>query len=119
MTVNPNSPVITYTTRLFARGVELYDRESKKQINAGGAQIYQLIKWKTPNGPIGFNDEKFGETLRNIGATLYSLNRIVLDAEGKPRMVPGTTRNSRADSGLLLYMQYGEDGSSARDAASL
>lgn len=119
MTVNPNSPVITYTTRLFARGVELYDRQAKKQINAGGAQIYQLIKWKTPNGPIGFNDEKFGEILRGIGATLHSLNRILLDSDGKPRHVPGTNSNSRTDSGLMLYMQYGEDGSTARDAASL
>lgn len=118
MNDNSISPVVTYATRLFNRGVELYDRTDRRQINPGGAQCFQLIGWKKATGPIGFNDQRFGEVLRTFGATLHSLNRIILDENGNPRKVPGTKSNSRTDSGLLLYMQYGEDGSTARDAAS-
>lgn len=115
---NPNSPIFTYANRLFARGIETYDSENNRQVNAGGAQAYQLIGWKKPTSPIGFNDEKFGNVLRDIGATLYSLNRIDLDAEGKPRKIPGTNRNRRTDSGLMLYMQFGENGNTAREAVA-
>lgn len=114
---NPN-PVISYVQTLFARGIETYNRETKTANNVGGAQVFQLARWKSADSPVFFNNEAFGRVLREIGATLYSLNRIRVDADGKPIKVPGTTKNQRANSGLMLYTQYGEDGAVARQVAS-
>lgn len=113
-----HDPVVSYVQTLFARGIETFDRTAKISNNVGGAQVYQLAKWKSANSPISFNNSKFGDVLKELGATLFSLNRIKVDANGVPVKVPGTNKNQRTNSGLMLYTQYGEDGSLARNFAS-
>lgn len=115
MTNMTDSKIITYVRALFKKGVELFDRENKAAINVGGAQVYQLSRWKTATSPVVFNNKKFGDVLKEFGATLHSLNRIQIDANGQPVKIVGTTKNRRLDSGLMLYTQYGEDGCLAKD----
>ena len=108
-----------YIESVFQHGIELYDRTAKAPTNVGGAQVYQLTNYKFLDGSVIWNDEKFGETLKSFGATLYSINKILLDKDGNPMKVPNDpTKNMRTDSGLLIYTQYGEDGNLARDWAS-
>lgn len=109
-----DSKIVTYSRVLFSRGVETFNRETKTPINVGGAQVYQLSKWKTAQSPVVFNNKKFGDVLKEFGATLHSLNRIQVDGNGNAIKIPGTNKNRRLDSGLMLYTQYGEDGMLAR-----
>ena len=111
-------PVLLFVKSLFQRGLETYDSVNKASVNIGGAQIFQLRNWKTPQSRIRFNNEKFGEVVTKLPATLYTVNRVRIDASGQPvKLASG--RNQRVNNGLMLYMQYGEDGQSARDAAGL
>ena len=114
---NP-SPVSIFTKSLFQHGLESYDSNLKTSINAGGAQIFQLRNWKSPQSRIRFNNEAFGGIITKLPATLYTVNRVRLDASGLPVKLP-SGRNQRVNNGLMLYMQYGEDGESARGATKL
>lgn len=113
-----NRPIDIFTTSLFQHGIEKYDSEKKISTNIGGAQIFQLRNWKAAQSPIHFNVEEFGKCLRGLAATLFTVNRVQLDPTDKPvKLASG--KNKRINNGLLLYMQYGEDGQGARDAAQL
>lgn len=112
------SHVALYASSLFKNGVETYDTETKTASNLGGAQVYQIYNWKSERSTIHFNNEKFGNVLKELAATLHSLNRVELDSDGNPKKIPGTNMNLRTGSGLLLYTQYGDDGSLAKDCVS-
>ncbi len=115
----PISVVHMTVSSLLQHGIEKYDSISKQSINLGGAQIYQLRGWKQPDtSPIVFNHEKFGSVLRGLAATLYSFNRVRLNPDGTP-VKTNKGQNQRINSGLMLYMQYGEDGVTARQAKDL
>jgi hypothetical protein len=112
-----NSPVYTFVRSLFQRGIESYDSVTKMSHNVGGAQIFQLRNWKAAQSRVKFNNKPFGDALTKLAATLYTVNRVRLDANGAPVKLP-SGRNQRVNNGLMMYMQYGEDGETARQAAS-
>lgn len=112
-----NSPVHSFVRSLFQRGIESYDSLTKMSHNVGGAQIFQLRNWKTAQSRVKFNNKPFGDALTKLAATLYTVNRVRLDANGTPVKLP-SGRNQRVNNGLMMYMQYGEDGDTARQAVS-
>jgi hypothetical protein len=113
----PVQPVLSFVRSLFQRGLETYDGVSKTSHNVGGAQIFQMRNWKGNQSRIKFNNPAFGKVLAELAATLYTVNRVKLDQSGNPVKLE-SGRNQRINNGLMLYMQYGEDGTTARHAVS-
>lgn len=112
-----DTPVHLFVRSLFQRGLETYDTVTKLSNNVGGAQIYQIRNWKAADSRIKFNNASFGDAITKLACTLYTVNRVKVDNNGVPiKLASG--RNQRINNGLMLYMQYGEDGSTARGAAS-
>lgn len=110
-------PIIKFASALFARGIETYNSVTKTQENLGGAQLFRIPGWKGNKSTIKFNDSRLEKVLLDLSATLYTVNRVMLDAEGKPvRLDSG--KNRRVNSGLLLYMQYGDNGIATTQAAN-
>ena len=112
-----HSPVHVFTKSLFQHGLEVYDSIAKQGTNLGGAQLFQLRGWKNKDSQVIFNNKVFGDVLKELAATLYTVNRINLDKEGNPVKLPNG-RNQRTNNGLMLYMQYGEEGITARQAVT-
>lgn len=111
----PVQPVLSFVRSLFQRGLETYDTATKMSHNVGGAQIFQMRNWKSNQSRIKFNNPAFGKVLGELAATLYTVNRVKLDQAGNPVKLE-SGRNQRINNGLMLYMQYGEDGTTARQA---
>jgi hypothetical protein len=98
---------------LFEHGIETYDPmapEGKKSANIGGAKLFWLLGWQNNTGSIEFHNKDFFEAIRQFPGTLYSVNRVKLDANKHPILVKNSDTNvQRINNCLILYSTFDED----------
>lgn len=107
---------------MFEHGLETYNTDpnvpkDQKAGNLGGAKAYWYTNWKSPDGPIHFNNEAFGNVLRELQVALYTLNRIQTK-DGKLVRLPEQrgTGFQRTNHCLMAYCQLNEDPNCGRNA---
>lgn len=114
-----------WCAKLFEHGLETYDGnlpETERSGNVGGAKLFWYQNWKDDTkSKILFNKEAphqiaFGKVLRELSASLYSVNRVEMKNGQPVTLRPPQTGFLRTNSGLMLYMQFDEDPQVAIDA---
>jgi len=120
MTDSKQRKVDLYVQGLFEHGLEGYDASQKMTrtkgvTNPGGAKVFFHQNFRTPQSNIIINHPGLRQAIKEAPVVVYALNRIELDEEGKPQMVEGGDGYRRIYTGLMLYMDFAGDGTSARD----
>ncbi len=101
-------PIVEFTQRLFARGLEGYDAAqratpTKGVLNAGGAKVFSQT-FKATNSRLSFNNKALFAALSSFNVVLYTVNRIDLDENGQPKRVRDGADYDRVDTGLMAYV---------------
>lgn len=106
-----------YVDSLFKHGLESYDSSqrntpTKGVVNPGGAKIFMHPDFRSNASKVIFNNEAFGNALKDAPAgLLYALNSVELDEDNNPvkvATVSGGIGYSRINTGLMLYMPNGK-----------
>jgi hypothetical protein len=131
MTTTEKPPVYSFARHLFENGIESYHPDKENPLtgklgtseNLGGCKAFWIQNWKSDQAQIAFNDEKFAHALKDIGASLYTVNRIKTQMKGKKKELVELDdstverpRYERINHGLMLYMELNYNPSTAREA---
>lgn len=102
-----------FASILFENGLETYNPdapEGQKNGNIGGAKLYWQQNWTNNAGQIEFHNTEFFNAVKQFPGTLYSVNRVKLDSNGKPVALKTPSAGmQRISNCLILYSTFDED----------